>query len=592
MEPPHPADAPPPLPRLAAWLRQPGNLLFALLLAVQPLPIWAFRYFPSQDGPAHIENAVILREYHRPDREAFRTFYVLNTRPEPNWFGHLALAGLMFFVPPLIAEKLLLTGYALLLPLAARYAVRAVQPSAGFLAVLAFPFVWNSLLHRGFYNFCWSLPLFLFVVGWAAKNRAGFGPRQALVLALLALLTYFCHLVSVVMAGVALAVMGLWRVALEARRLRKQGGATWKALWPALRAHALWPGLAFLPPALLTLLFLGRQGAAPLPRHSVADLATGLGTLIVLPSFRPAEALAAVALFWLFVGLAGALLTVKLARQRLDAGDGWLLAAVAFIGLYFAAPEGASGGTFLNYRIMFYPFFTLLLWFAGQPFPAWLRWAVPAAGAALTGLMLWSCASAYASFQAEMEEFLSGEEWIAENSTLLPLCFQKRLTAGDGRELAAGPAPFLHPAGHIAARRGVVELDNYEAGTDYFPTKFRPELDPFRHLSRDGDLFHTGLERVPPRVDFLAYGQRTGKPVDYVLIWGARPEHWHEPDGQDVLRQLREGYERIFTSPGGRMELYRRKGFGDAPEDRRQDRAGRTAGVKPAARTGLGGRRG
>src|SRR5215831_15066252 len=114
------------------WLAQGDNLLFAGLLLLSLLPLWSACYFPSQDGPAHLENAVILREYNWPDRELFRTFYLINPNPEPNWVGHLALAGLMALgLPPLLAEKVLLTGYLLLLPLAVRYAMTALRADAG-----------------------------------------------------------------------------------------------------------------------------------------------------------------------------------------------------------------------------------------------------------------------------------------------------------------------------------------------------------------------------------------------------------------------------------------------------------------------------
>ena len=65
--------------RLRQWLNDSSNLFFALLIVLHLLPIWSFKYFPSQDGPAHINNANILREYYRPDHPIFREYYVLNT---------------------------------------------------------------------------------------------------------------------------------------------------------------------------------------------------------------------------------------------------------------------------------------------------------------------------------------------------------------------------------------------------------------------------------------------------------------------------------------------------------------------------------
>ena len=151
-----------------AWFGDLDNALFALLLLATIAPVWCFRYFPSQDGPAHLENATILKEYHQPDRTIFRTYYRINTNPDPNWLGHLLLVGLLFLVPPLTAEKLLLTGYLILLPLSMRYALNAVTrprtrvdpvtlassttspAGAGCLALLAFPLTRNLFYHMGF----------------------------------------------------------------------------------------------------------------------------------------------------------------------------------------------------------------------------------------------------------------------------------------------------------------------------------------------------------------------------------------------------------------------------------------------------------
>jgi len=74
------------------------------------IPIWAFRFFPSQDGPSHIENSYMLLHYFDEDR-SYRRYYDLNLDPVPNWFSHLTMALFMSFLPPIAAEKLLLTAY-------------------------------------------------------------------------------------------------------------------------------------------------------------------------------------------------------------------------------------------------------------------------------------------------------------------------------------------------------------------------------------------------------------------------------------------------------------------------------------------------
>jgi hypothetical protein len=60
----------PVLKHVCAEVSNYDTLLCLALILVHLIPIWAFTYFPTQDGPAHLNNATILREYH--DRPVFR----------------------------------------------------------------------------------------------------------------------------------------------------------------------------------------------------------------------------------------------------------------------------------------------------------------------------------------------------------------------------------------------------------------------------------------------------------------------------------------------------------------------------------------
>src|SRR4051794_30796969 len=75
-----------------AWARQPGNALFLALLLWHLVPVWAFRYFPSQDGGEHVNNANILLRYFTSDGALFREYFIFNRNLDPNWLGHVILA--------------------------------------------------------------------------------------------------------------------------------------------------------------------------------------------------------------------------------------------------------------------------------------------------------------------------------------------------------------------------------------------------------------------------------------------------------------------------------------------------------------------
>lgn len=101
--------------------------LILVLVAASLAPIWLFRYIPTQDGPAHLYNSHILRQYLNPDYN-FQQFYNLRATLFPNWIAHALLGLSMFLFPPLIAEKVVISLYVILFPLAIAYLLEAVDP--------------------------------------------------------------------------------------------------------------------------------------------------------------------------------------------------------------------------------------------------------------------------------------------------------------------------------------------------------------------------------------------------------------------------------------------------------------------------------
>src|SRR5262249_58776397 len=147
--------------------------------------------------------------------------------------------------------------------------------------------------------------------------------------------------------------------------------------WPKIKP----PTLALLPSLLLALWFLSRQGWAArqsteAPEGSTWSILVKLESLI---SYSIYEGLVSVALSIFFAALTLYVLAMRLKSWKATPGDGLLLAALAFIALYFLTPSALAGGLFVNYRLTLYPFFALMLWFATQPVITRARWAVRAA---------------------------------------------------------------------------------------------------------------------------------------------------------------------------------------------------------------------
>ena len=65
----------PPLPmltKLRSFQLNLGDLLLLVVISISLIPIWVVPFFPTQDGPSHVENAEILLNYWSLNRPEIR----------------------------------------------------------------------------------------------------------------------------------------------------------------------------------------------------------------------------------------------------------------------------------------------------------------------------------------------------------------------------------------------------------------------------------------------------------------------------------------------------------------------------------------
>ena len=547
--------------RTCAWLASRENLLLLAIVLVHLVPIWAFKYFPSQDGPTHIENAKIIFDYFRPSQILLRQYYQLNFSLEPTWFMHSILGSLLSVLPVFLAEKIFLSGYVILLPLSIRYSLGSIRKDSGFLTLLMFPFIYNYPFHMGFYSFSYSLPVFFFFLGYWIRHRWERTAGNTFKLALLSLLLYLCHIVSWVMAYAAMILLTVWLMLFDLAQEKHGPSFEFRALSKAFRKEVLLFVLAFLPTIVLATIFLFQQGfdspeiGVKLSFYRLLKDLMGIESLV---SFQEEESLCSAGLGVLFAALFLALAAGKARRRRLDRWDGLLAVVLVYLLIYFFAPNALSGGSFITARLILYPFFALILWFGARSYAGGVRRGIGLAAIIVTLTSLGLHASKYSELNGYLAEYLSGMDLIQSDTTLLPLAFDSRGHRPDGKLLSLKVRPFLHAAGHIAARRQVIEFANYEAGAySYFPVRFRSNLNPYVHIGTK----ERSIVWEPPRVDFVTYAGRTGGRVDYVLVWGVREHQRNQEATRSVYQQIKESYDLIYRSPRtGLMELYKRKG--------------------------------
>jgi uncharacterized membrane protein len=531
---------------------------FVALLTINLLPIWVFPFFPSQDGPAHLDSAVALRALASADT-FFQGYYESNWRIATNQVYHLLLIGLGNFLPILIAEKLVLSFYVATLPMAMLFAVRQLQPANPVVVFLVFPVIYSYILQMGFYNYCLGLIVFLLAIGLYLRFTRAPTAINSIILSGALLVTYFIHLVVAASALLAIASMAVARLLSGSLRLWQQPRIQSTGLLRLRWKESGLLALSALPVILVAIAFLSSTAALSAgDDESLFTLVTESPPRLAIDP-RPLRALTIFSMVDLAISLPWALLLFSLAgislvkriRRHDDDQYGFLsFAPVVFLVLILTIPKEIGPMHYLFDRFLPYFYFLLILWLAVKPLTPFI-WC----HAAVVGIALSTASVAYrlpihAELNQDIAEFISAATCIEDNSTILPIVLGKSVFSGLGEMRPRVRFDHLkHAAGYIALQRRIINLGNYQGYRGYFPIRFRDEVNPHLLLFGQGGDFE---------VDFDAYETTTQRQVDYVLLWGPVDEERYQTRVGPLLEEMARRYTLTYVSkPRGLMRVYR-----------------------------------
>jgi hypothetical protein len=147
---------------------------------------------------------------------------------------------------------------------------------------------------------------------------------------------------------------------------------------------------------------------------------------------------------------------------------------------------------------------------------------------------------------------------IPEGSLVLPLAFNYGSGAGFG--VNGHPRFLLHVSGYAGAARRIIPLDNYEANTAYFQTRWLPEVDPFDHLRSPGG---GDMETDPLGIDIAAYEQRIDRSFDHIVLCDVPIDSTDRERYHAFILGLAKGYDEV-PSPhrganAGPIRVFRRR---------------------------------
>ncbi len=485
--------------------------LYLALAVVALAPVWSARYLPTTDGPSHLYNSWVLRELIGGRNAVVAQAFAIDWRPHPNWSGHAVLALLMTVVPPLAAEKLLVSGIVLLFLYAIWRYSGALGEDARPFAFLAFPFAYHLLLQMGFYNFSIGVALYFLILAiwWELRGRPD--ARTIATIAALLLLCYFSHVMPAILAAGSIGL--LWLATLRGRRA-------------GVHARHL---IALLPLVPLIVWFARTQGTTLAPgTWSLWGHFSYIEQMWVIYTFDGYQTKLGVALFVVL----SALIVVTFIRRRWpwSEGDAFIILTIAIIAIYLRAPNATSGGTMVLERMALFVVLSPLIWLAPR-LPRRVTTTLIVLFALLSLGYTSYLVRRYRGLSRRTRELIDAAAPLGRNTTMLPL-------VRDVRPPGSIVPSLAHAIDYATLEKGDVNIANYEAGSGYFPIKFRPDVLLPESYALQSQSSGIDLAPFPARAEYLFT--------------------WHLPQETPLKSEIDKYYAGIGGGTGGRVYRVRR----------------------------------
>jgi hypothetical protein len=494
--------------------------LFVIMIIIYLIPIWRFPYFPTQDGPSHIHNTQVLKDFNNPEYK-FGEHYKLNIKPFPNWINYIIMAGFQFIFSPIISEKLFLTIYVVMMAISIYYLLGVFGHKRRIFAFISFPFIYNYLFLMGFYNFAIAVPLMFFSIGYFWKYKDKINWKSGIILGLLPVLTYFSHPVPYILV---ISTIFILSVIYFKKRIR---GIIYNLI-------CLIPSIAlFVNYAIYTGMTKAKR--PPSSFWNMPRLLSDFVSEKSLVSFNTSEQTKIGYVIFGFIALM--LIITIISKWRFHDGkliinleekDYLIFGFIISFGLYIYAPDGLENqGGFINSRLNLLSSLFLIPLISENigkimRVIALVLMVIIAIG---NFIYLYDYIDVL-SF--ELEEYTAGVDKIGKNIVMMPLIFDK----GGNSQLVQ---IFTHAPNYNCLDNGNINLGNYEAAIHYFPINFRDDFD----RPTVSQVHYT-----PNEIDFA----KLSTYVDYIVAFGY---------DKNITDKVNKYYDVIFTKD--RLRIYKKK---------------------------------
>jgi hypothetical protein len=475
--------------------------LYLLLLAAHIGLIWWLPYFPTQDGPSHLYNLVILRDLLHGGGEWGR-YFDYQLRIVPNMGFTLLAYPLLHFFPPLIVEKITLSIYIILMGTSVPVLQRAFGKPLSPLSFFLFPVIFNTSVLMGFYSYVLGVPIFILSLGmaWSIRDRSIW--LKILSLNAMGFLLFCIHIIPFGFFLMSLLIMAV----IESMRAKE-------------KIETVIVSVFCMGPCLMVMfyyLFFGSKGISVdfsylFSLSRIAYLITDLFlfSTVSFPSLQMFPAFIFIYMCVVVVYFSIKSIVLKLWRQGdIFPSDAFILLLTTFLTLlYLVSPNdlfGIGSGMLFNQR---FPWVILLVLLPLLDFP------ISSTQKKIYSFGIIAVVSGF---------FLINVVVIKEKSKIVAN-YLSGVGLGLPREaIIMGYKPhkptkdrvdvLLHAPSYYGIFSGCVDIGNYEAkGLGYFPVRFKSSFPAIPHPYQ--------IEVEPERIEWKEYPA-----IEYLLAWEAKEE--------------------------------------------------------------------
>lgn len=472
---------------IAELLRDGAYLVYAVFIILHIALVWCLPHFPTQDGPSHIYNLVILHDLLNGGADWGR-YFTYDFHAAPNFGFHLVAYPLIKIFPPYVTERIFISFYILLMTVSVPVFLKTLGNRPMPLSFLTFPLLFSYPFMMGFYSFAIAVPCMFLAISAAWSLRTASLSRRFIVLNLAGVGLFFMHLIPFIIFLISACILLMVSLTGRERPLGK-----------------LFPQLGVISPSIMLCLYYLLAGRGDSSAESSYSLSLSrflelLVSLIMfsLDTFSRWQLVAWLPLFLLVYLLAKAGWKDHAEPGLRDRNRMLMVLFLTLLTIYFSLPADFGGGDFFNQRL---PWILAILSLPLVKVPAsGLIQRYQMAVFPGTVLLFFLINSVILGQQSgRVEEFLSGMQADIAQGTFIAT--YKPLSKDWSRV-----DPLLHAASHYGIAKKCIDAGNYELSSAISPVQLR-ETAP-RLPRQDYIAFY------PERIDWAQYPA-----VRFILGW-------------------------------------------------------------------------